>query len=305
MLYIIGLGLGDERDITMRGLEAVKSCEKVYMEAYTSLLSFGLDSHGLSNLEKLYGKSITLADREMVEEKAHHILEEARHSHVAFLVVGDPFGATTHTDLVVRAKKMGIHVQIVHNASVLNAIGICGLQLYRYGQTVSIPFFTDSWRPDSFYEKIHSNRTMGLHTLCLLDIRVKEPTLESLARFGLVWFGLVWFGLLNFFLLVLFIVDAFFFFRGRKTYEPPRYMTINTAIEQLLEVVQEHQQPAYTEDTQCVGFARLGSDDQTIVAGTMRQLQMVDFGAPLHCLVITGNTHPLEEEMLEFYRCRT
>ncbi|RYR76017.1 hypothetical protein Ahy_A01g000609 isoform E [Arachis hypogaea] len=301
MLYIIGLGLGDERDITMRGLEAVKSCEKVYMEAYTSLLSFGLDSHGLSNLEKLYGKSITLADREMVEEKAHHILEEARHSHVAFLVVGDPFGATTHTDLVVRAKKMGIHVQIVHNASVLNAIGICGLQLYRYGQTVSIPFFTDSWRPDSFYEKIHSNRTMGLHTLCLLglthllsyflcyffvltnstsifsnlmDIRVKEPTLESLAR-------------------------------GRKTYEPPRYMTINTAIEQLLEVVQEHQQPAYTEDTQCVGFARLGSDDQTIVAGTMRQLQMVDFGAPLHCLVITGNTHPLEEEMLEFYRCRT
>ncbi|QHO51205.1 putative diphthine methyl ester synthase [Arachis hypogaea] len=170
MLYIIGLGLGDERDITMRGLEAVKSCEKVYMEAYTSLLSFGLDSHGLSNLEKLYGKSITLADREMVEEKAHHILEEARHSHVAFLVVGDPFGATTHTDLVVRAKKMGIHVQIVHNASVLNAIGICGLQLYRYGQTVSIPFFTDSWRPDSFYEKIHSNRTMGLHTLCLLGL---------------------------------------------------------------------------------------------------------------------------------------
>ncbi|QHO29381.1 putative diphthine methyl ester synthase [Arachis hypogaea] len=180
MLFIIGLGLGDERDITLRGLEAVKSCEKVYMESYTSLLSFGLDSHGLSNLEKLYGKTITLADREMVEEKAHHILEEARHSHVAFLVVGDPFGATTHTDLVVRAKKMGIHVQSVHNASVMNAIGICGLQLYRYGETVSIPFFTDSWRPDSFYEKIHSNRTMGLHTLCLLGLThslTHSPTL--------------------------------------------------------------------------------------------------------------------------------
>ncbi|XLS66836.1 hypothetical protein HN51_017859 [Arachis hypogaea] len=301
MLFIIGLGLGDERDITLRGLEAVKSCEKVYMESYTSLLSFGLDSHGLSNLEKLYGKTITLADREMVEEKAHHILEEARHSHVAFLVVGDPFGATTHTDLVVRAKKMGIHVQSVHNASVMNAIGICGLQLYRYGETVSIPFFTDSWRPDSFYEKIHSNRTMGLHTLCLLDIRVKEPTLESLARLGLVWFGLVYSTSSSWFYSLL----MHFFFRGRKTYEPPRYMTINTAIEQLLEVVQERQQPAYTEDTQCVGFARLGSDDQMIIAGTMKQLQMVDFGAPLHCLVITGNTHPLEEEMLEFYRCRT
>lgn len=57
---------------------------------------------------------------------------------------------------------------MVHNASVMNAIGVCGLQLYRYGETVSIPFFTDSWRPDSFYEKIQRNRNLGLHTLCLL-----------------------------------------------------------------------------------------------------------------------------------------
>ena len=38
MLYLIGLGLGDERDITLRGLEAVKKCSKVYLEAYTSIL---------------------------------------------------------------------------------------------------------------------------------------------------------------------------------------------------------------------------------------------------------------------------
>ena len=50
----------------------------------------------------------------------------------------------------------------------MNAIGICGLQLYRYGETVSIPFFTETWRPDSFYEKIQRNRNLGLHTLCLL-----------------------------------------------------------------------------------------------------------------------------------------
>jgi precorrin-6B methylase 1 len=42
--------------------------------------------------EKLYGKLITLADREMVEEKADEILSEARGFDVAFLVVGDPFG---------------------------------------------------------------------------------------------------------------------------------------------------------------------------------------------------------------------
>ncbi|OIT22265.1 putative diphthine methyl ester synthase [Nicotiana attenuata] len=68
------LGLGDEKDITLKGLEAVKKCSKVYMEACTSLLSFGLSPNGLSNLENLYGRSIAIADREMVEEKADEIL---------------------------------------------------------------------------------------------------------------------------------------------------------------------------------------------------------------------------------------
>ncbi|KAI0513897.1 hypothetical protein KFK09_009929 [Dendrobium nobile] len=270
MLYIVGLGLGDERDITIRGLEAVKSCKKVYMEAYTSLLSFGLSSDGLSRMEKLYGKTITVADREMVEEKADEILTEASKFDVAFLVVGDPFGATTHSDLVVRAKKLSVEVKVIHNASIMNAIGVCGLQLYRYGETVSIPFFTETWRPDSFYEKIQRNKELGLHTLCLLDIRVKEPSIESLCR-------------------------------GRKCFEPPRFMTINTAIEQLLEVEESLGVSAYGENSRCVGLARLGYEDQMIVAGSMKELLDVDFGAPLHCLVIVGHTHPVEEEMLEFY----
>ncbi|KAL9395546.1 hypothetical protein Peur_009799 [Populus x canadensis] len=273
MLYLIGLGLGDEKDITLRGLEAVKKCEKVYMEAYTSLLSFGLSTDGLSTLEKLYGKPITVADREMVEEKVDSVLSEATSFDVAFLVVGDPFGATTHTDLVVRAKELGVEVKVIHNASVMNAVGICGLQLYRYGETISIPFFTYTWKPDSFYEKIQRNRELGLHTLCLLDIKVKEPTWESLCR-------------------------------GKKLYEPPRFMTINTAIEQLLEIEQNRGESAYNEDTNCVGLARLGSEDQKIVAGTMRQLLAVDFGAPLHCLVIVGTSHPIEEEMLNMYKLK-
>ncbi|XP_066388017.1 probable diphthine methyl ester synthase [Miscanthus floridulus] len=270
MMYIVGLGLGDERDITVRGLDAVRSCSKVYMEAYTSLLSLGLDPAALANLEKLYGKEITVADREMVEERVDQVLNEAADTDVAFLVVGDPFGATTHTDLVVRAKKMGVEVKVIHNASVMNAIGVCGLQLYRYGETISIPFFTDEWRPDSFYEKIQNNRKLGLHTLCLLDIRVKEPTWESLAR-------------------------------GKKVYEPPRFMTVNTAISQLFEVEEARGGSAYGRDTLCIGVARLGSDDQKIVAGPMEKLLDVDFGPPLHCLIIVGETHPLEEEMLEFY----
>lgn len=76
--------------------------------------------------------------------------------------------ATTHSDLVGRAKRLSVQVKVIHNASIMNAVGVCGLQLYRFGETVSIPFFTETWRPNSFYEKIHRNKELGLHTLCLL-----------------------------------------------------------------------------------------------------------------------------------------
>ncbi|CDY20636.1 BnaC08g14220D [Brassica napus] len=168
MLYIIGLGLGDESDITLRGLEAVKKSQKIYMDRKSFM---GNQSHLL--IERWWKKG-----RE----------------------------ATTHSDLVVRPKKL-----------------------------------------------------------------VKEPTFESLCR------------------------------GGKKQYEPPRYMTVNTAIEQLLEVEQKRGDSVYSEETECVGFARLGAEDQKILSGTMKQSESVDCGAPLHCLVIVGKTHPVEEEMLEFY----
>lgn len=38
MLYLIGLGLSNEKDITVAGLEIVKKAERVYLEAYTSIL---------------------------------------------------------------------------------------------------------------------------------------------------------------------------------------------------------------------------------------------------------------------------
>ncbi|TPX71685.1 hypothetical protein SpCBS45565_g00831 [Spizellomyces sp. 'palustris'] len=258
VLYIIGLGLSDEKDITVKGLEAVKSCSRIYLEAYTSILGVGKE-----RLEAFYERPIIIADRDMVETESDAILQDADKVNVAFLVVGDPFGATTHTDLVLRAQERGIPTIPIHNASVMNAVGCCGLSLYQYGQTVSIVFFTETWRPDSFVEKIGANRQMGLHTLCLLDIKVKEQSIENLAR-------------------------------GRKIYEPPRYMSIPTAVTQLLSLTTN----AYSPTTIAVGLARLGSTTQKIVAGTLEELQSVDFGPPLHSLVICGKMHFLEADVV-------
>lgn len=38
MLYLVGLGLADETDISVKGLEIVKQSDRVYLEAYTSIL---------------------------------------------------------------------------------------------------------------------------------------------------------------------------------------------------------------------------------------------------------------------------
>ncbi|XP_063401051.1 diphthine methyl ester synthase-like [Mytilus trossulus] len=270
MFYFIGLGLGDAKDITVKGLEIVKKSKRVYLEAYTSILTVGKEK-----LEEFYGRKVILADRDMVETQSDEMFEGSDTEDVSFLVVGDPFGATTHTDLVLRAKEKDLEYRVIHNASIMNAVGCCGLQLYNFGETISIVFWTDTWRPDSFYDKIKRNRDLGMHTLCLLDIKVKEQSIENLMK-------------------------------GKKIFEPPRYMSVNTAAEQLVEIIQRKKEEgekdlAFTEDTICIGLARIGSETQTIVAATFTDMMTVDIGAPLHSFVIPGELHPLEKDMLKLF----
>jgi len=267
MLYLIGLGLGDPSDLTIKGLEILKKCEKIYLESYTSLLC---DCDGKEALEKLCGKSIEVADRDLVEQGADTILNNAKKSDVAFLVVGDPFGATTHTDIILRAREHNIQTQVVHNASILNAVGACGLQLYSFGETVSIPFWTDTWKPDSFFEKICENKKRGLHTLCLLDIKVKEPNLEDMIK-------------------------------GKITYDPPRFMTCAQASQQLIEIINKDENNSVSGSDICLGIARVGSSTQLIKASTLKDMCNLDLGPPLHSLVIPGKLHPVETEFIDIF----
>lgn len=271
MFYVIGLGLGDPKDITVKGLEIVKRCERVYLESYTSILTCGQEK-----LEEFYGRPLILADRELVESGADAILHDAHQVEVAFLVVGDPFGATTHTDLLQRAREKKIPFQVIHNASIMNAVGCCGLQLYHFGETVSIPYWTDEWHPDSFFDKIIANLEHGLHTLCLLDIRVKEPTLASLTS-------------------------------KKKEYEPPRFMSCSEAADQLVQVIHkrklsgESKHHLFNDRNVVIGLARVGHETQEIKACTLKEMKQSDLGDPLHSLIIPAEMHPMEVEFLQLF----
>jgi len=266
-LYLIGLGLCGVKDITVRGLELVKSSDYVFMEYYTSIL--GVD---MEELSKFYEKEIILADREMIENDFDEkILEKAKTHKVSLLVVGDPFSATTHIDLYTRAIKTGVKIEVLNNASIMNSCGISGLSLYRFGETVTIPYFTATWKPFSFLEKIVKNMSCDFHTLVLLDIKVKEISEENLCR-------------------------------GRKIYEKPRFMSINIALEQMLEAEANLKTDKINEDTLVVGVARIGAPTQKIVSGKIKDLIKLDFGSPLHSLIVCAPTlHSMEKEMMEFY----
>ena len=151
----------------------------------------------------------------------------------------------------------------------MNAIGCVGLQLYTFGETVSIPFWHEGWEPDSFYDKICANKSRGLHTLCLLDIKMKEQTIENMMK-------------------------------RNKIFEPPRFMSTNKAAEQLLAIAErkmaKNEEALVNGETLVVGVARIGSDEQKILGKTLSEMVEAEMGPPLHSLIIAGDMHPLELE---------
>jgi diphthine methyl ester synthase len=249
-LYMIGLGLDNEKDITVKGLEAIKKCDYLFLEDYTSKLSVSAEI-----LEKFYGKQIFLANRDLVEKRAEEILDKALTKNIGFLVVGDVFSATTHVDLFLRAKEKGIEIKIIHNTSILNAIGVVGLELYKFGKTTSMPFFEPSFRPETPYDVIKQNKEAGMHTLVLLDIKKDQK----------------------------------------------RYMTVNEAIAQFFEIEEKRNEKIFTHSLKIVGCARIGSDNQKIKYGKTIDLERFDFGEQLHCIIVPGKLHFMEEEMLKIW----
>lgn len=177
-LVLVGLGLYDEKDVSVRGLEEIRDADAVFAEFYTSLMP-GLSMH---KLEEMAGKEVTVVARNVLEdEEGELIFEAAKNGKAVLLVPGDPLISTTHVDLCISAKKMGIKTRVVHGASAVSAVrGISGLQNYKYGKAVTVPFSEQGFVSETPYNVIRENRKMGLHTMCYLDIKATEQRYLSI-----------------------------------------------------------------------------------------------------------------------------
>ena len=192
-LFLVGIGISDEKGISLRGLETLQACEKIFAEHYTNRLP----ENTLVRLEALCEKKIEILGREDVEgEKV--LLESASSVPTALIVDGDPMIATTHISLLLAAKKRGIGVEVVHSSSILSAaIGESGLQAYKFGKIVTLAYWRENgkiqpnfssnrgeqgepqfnYKPMTAYDIISENLSRNLHTLLLLDIDEKLGTM--------------------------------------------------------------------------------------------------------------------------------
>ena len=169
-LIFIGLGLYDEKDISVKGKEAVQDADYVYSEFYTSSLS----GCSMEDVEEELGIDIKPLKRGEVESEAIP-LKKAKDNKVVFLTGGDPMAATTHVDLRLRAEVEGISTRIIHSSSIFSAApSLLGVQHYKFGKTVTLPFISDKTYPESPYKGIKENIDRGLHTLILLDINSED-----------------------------------------------------------------------------------------------------------------------------------
>ncbi|HLD42052.1 MAG TPA: diphthine synthase, partial [archaeon] len=134
MLYLIGIGLSSA-DLTVGGIEAGKAADELYIEQYTSLWK-----GSAADLEKAFGKKPILLKRKDMEEGSAALVEKSKGKNIAILIPGDPLSATTHIELLLECKKQSVPYNVFHSVSIFSAIAETGLQLYKFGRTVTVPF---------------------------------------------------------------------------------------------------------------------------------------------------------------------
>ena len=144
----------------------------MFAEFYTSSLLGAT----VADLEAAHDVDIDVRERAGVEQDPEAILSAAEAEDVAFLTAGDTMISTTHSDLRIRAEDRDIETRVIHGVTAETAAsGLTGLQNYRFGKAVTLPFpFVHGAGdvPPSVIESVEANQERGLHTLVYLDIKV-------------------------------------------------------------------------------------------------------------------------------------
>jgi len=164
-LWLIGIGPGNLQQMTLEAKEIATKCSKRYLEGYTAILPKDQEDE----LETIIGEWKKVMREEI--ENPRKILEEAKNEAVCILVVGDPMQATTHVDLEMYCHDEGIDFNIIPGLSATSlAVSMSGLQSYKFGRQVTLPYAYGNYLATSPLKLIQKNQINNLHTLILFDL---------------------------------------------------------------------------------------------------------------------------------------
>lgn len=253
-MYLIGMGPGRMESMTAEALNTAKQCDKRMYEAYTALWP----EDELLRLEASIG-SIERVMRPAIEQP-EELLDMAKDSAIAILVVGDPLQATTHVDLQLRCIESGVQCTVLHGLSITTlATGIAGLSNYKFGRQTTLTYPHGSWIATSPLEVIAFNRLHGFHTLVLLDL---DPTGE-----------------------------------GTGQQLPMKPDDAHTSFQLMKQKLSERTDEFHLNDMDdwtVVVCSDLGCEDERVTTTTLGQLSEVD-GGRLNTLLVPGALSDIEE----------
>ncbi|MEM2237567.1 MAG: diphthine synthase [Candidatus Caldarchaeum sp.] len=165
VLYLIGGGLGGKGSLTNDAEEALRECDIVYVDTYTSMWS-----EDFLQYVKDIVKKMVVADRKILEDGANSIVNEACSKLVGVLTPGDPLIATTHAALWALAVRKNVGVKIINGVSIISAaISVSGLHVYKFGKIATVPKADEVEMYVQPLLTLEENLSRGLHTLFLLD----------------------------------------------------------------------------------------------------------------------------------------
>ncbi len=181
MLVVGGLGLYGLRDVSEGLSRYLREAEEVFLEPYTSVLP----GFTLEEFERRYGKRPRLLERRDLEEGGGEVvLRAAGGALTVFLTIGNPLVATTHSYLIVEARKRGIETVLLPAPSVIDGVILeTGIHVYKIGGVATLVFPEPEYGyyPVSTYEVACKNLERGVHTLLLLDLKVEKGVYMSLS----------------------------------------------------------------------------------------------------------------------------
>lgn len=256
-LWFVGTGVSGAASLSDSAREAIACSAAVYVEQFTSPWPAGAEEE----VARLAGAGrVVRAKRWMIEDGAEILRRAKSGEDVAVVSYGDPYAATTHTELRVRAARAGVRTRTAHAASALTAIvGECGLHHYKVGRVATVMrgparAGARAAAAASTYRLLRANIQAGSHTVLLLEYD------EDGGRFFL---------------------------------EPRQAMD-------MLEEADRGQQwrGAFDGSTYVAVASRVGLPDQAVAAGRVESVRGRDFGGPPHAVVVPGSLHFTEADAL-------